>query len=97
MNASSKEGGERLTVPSRTDERRNQPLRQCVKCSLDIYFRKLDGHAPGNLYELVLAEVERPLLEVVMQRTKGNISKAAALLGINRGTLHKKLVKYGID
>ncbi len=78
-------------------ERRNQPLSQCIKCSLDIYFGKLAGHNPGNLYELVLAEVEKPLLEVIMKHAEGNLTKAAQLLGINRGTLRKKLAKYGLD
>lgn len=79
------------------DERRRHTLRQCIKCSLEIYFEKLDGHAPGDLYELVLAEVERPLLEVVLGYTRGNLSKAAQILGLNRGTLRTMLKKYGMD
>jgi Fis family transcriptional regulator len=49
------------------------------------------------LYDLVLAEIEQPLLEVVMSETRGNITKAAAFLGLNRATLRKKLQKYGLD
>lgn len=67
-----------------------------VKRCVETYFEKLDGQAPHELYELVLAEVERPLLEVVMTKTRGNISKAAQYLGLNRATLRKKLEKYGI-
>ena len=73
------------------------PLRTCVKLMLDDYFKDLDGHPAGNLHQLVINEVEHPLLEIVMQYTRGNQSKAAALLGINRGTLRKKLKLHGLD
>ena len=51
---------------------------------------------PGNLYEMVLGEVEQPLLKAVLDFTRGNQSKAADVLGINRGTLRKKLKEYGL-
>lgn len=79
------------------NESETNPLRHCVKQMLDNYFRDLDGHVTGNLYDLVLDEIEYPLLETVMQYTRNNQSKAAALLGINRGTLRKKLKKYNLD
>ncbi len=79
------------------NERRKDPLRVCVRHSLDIYFQSMGGHEPKELYELVLSEVERPLLEVVMEHSRGNITKAAEMLGINRGTLRKKLKKYDLD
>ncbi len=50
----------------------------------------------NDLYELVLAEVEQPLLDMVMQYTCGNQTRAALMMGINRGTLRKKLKKYGM-
>jgi Fis family transcriptional regulator len=73
-----------------------RPLSYHVKQSLERYFAELSGQDPGKLYELVLSEVEQPLLEVVMARTRGNVSKAAEFLGMNRATLRKKLHKYGI-
>ena len=73
-----------------------QPLSFHVKQALDRYFAALEGHPPGGLYELVLNEFERPLLEEVMRRTRGNVSKAALQLGLNRATLRKKLEKHGI-
>ena len=73
-----------------------QPLSFHVKQALDRYFAALEGHPPGGLYELVLNEIERPLLEEVMRRTRGNVSKAALQLGLNRATLRKKLEKHGI-
>ncbi len=73
------------------------PLRHHVYEALRIYFHNLGDQQPSNLYDLVLREMEAPLLEIVMLRTEGNRSKAAELLGINRGTLRKKLRQYDID
>lgn len=79
-------------------ERRNKALSSAVQTALDLYFHDLDGHTPpGNLYEMVLCEVERPLLQAVMQHTRGNQCNAAKILGINRSTLRKKLQQYGIE
>lgn len=75
---------------------KNQPLHDSVRQALESYFIQLKGQPPTNLYEMVLAEVEVPLLEAVMDYTKGNQSRAAILLGISRGTLRKKLKIYGM-
>jgi Fis family transcriptional regulator len=77
-------------------ERRKKPLGSAVQTALACYFQDLDGHAPGNLYDMVICEVERPLFEAVMQHARGNQSKAAKILGINRSTLRKKLEQYGL-
>ncbi len=74
-----------------------RPLGQHVKRMLEDYFRELDGHAPTDLYQMVLSAVEQPMLEAVLQHTRGNQSKAASLLGLNRGTLRKKLKQYDIN
>ena len=74
-----------------------QSLRQAVHAALELYFRDLDGFQPDDLYRMVLQEVEPPLLERVMHHARGNQSKAAEMLGINRGTLRKKLRLYGLD
>ncbi|MCC8987546.1 MAG: DNA-binding transcriptional regulator Fis [Candidatus Contendobacter sp.] len=71
------------------------PLRDQVRESLRIYFHNLGGQAPTHLYDLVLSEVEAPLLETVMAFVDGNQTKAAAILGLNRGTLRKKLRQHG--
>ena len=69
----------------------NKPLRDSVKQALRNYLSQLDGQDVNDLYELVLAEVEHPMLDMIMQYTRGNQTRAANMLGINRGTLRKKL------
>ena len=73
------------------------PLRSHTEQALDNYFTSLNGHAPGHLYELVMREVEEPLFRAVLDFADGNQSRAADILGINRGTLRKKLKTYGIS
>jgi len=73
-----------------------QPLRHTIKDALHDYFNKVGDALTCDLYNLVLAEVEAPLMEAVMKYTKGNQSKAAILLGLSRGTLRKKLKQYGL-
>jgi Fis family transcriptional regulator len=64
--------------------------------ALDGYFEKLNGHKPGDLYQLVIGQVEKPLFSAVLEYTNGNQSEAAEILGINRGTLRKKLRSYNL-
>ena len=71
-------------------------LRQSVEQSLTQYFNELDGQQTTALYDLFMHQVEAPLFECVMQHTQDNQSKAAALLGLNRGTLRKKLKQYDL-
>ena len=76
--------------------RRGEVLAVCVRDALEEYFGHLGDYEPSNLYQLVLAELERPLFESVMKRCGGNQTQAARILGISRGTLRKKLVQYEI-
>ena len=76
---------------------RGVPLRSQAEEALQSYFETLNGHRPAHLYELVLREVEEPLFKVVMSHVQGNQSRAATILGINRGTLRKKLKEFGIS
>ena len=73
-----------------------KPLRKHTEEALQLYFRSLNGDRPGELYDLVLGEVEEPLFRAVMDYTDGNQSQAAGILGINRGTLRKKLKTYSL-
>lgn len=69
-------------------------LRENVRRALQNYFQQVDGEEISDLYEMVLAEVEIPLLEAVMEHTGSNQTKASNVLGLNRGTLRKKLKQY---
>jgi Fis family transcriptional regulator len=94
--ASSKKSTKRTPARNIRVVARNKPLSTLTGEALDGYFRKLNGHKPGDLYQLVLGEVERPLFQAVLEFTKGNQSEAAEILGINRGTLRKKLKTYNL-
>jgi len=72
------------------------PLRTMTTEALDAYFATLNGHKPNQLYDLVIREVEEPLFRAVLDYAEGNQSRAADILGINRGTLRKKLKEYGL-
>ena len=69
-------------------------IEDCIRDSLDQYFRDLDGTEPHAVHTMILEAVEKPMLEVVMQRADGNQSKAAEWLGINRNTLRRKLLDH---
>jgi Fis family transcriptional regulator len=72
----------------------NNKLDECVRASLEAYFRDLDGLYPHGLHDMLVRAVEKPLLEVVMVAAANNQSKAAQWLGLNRNTLRKKLVEH---
>jgi Fis family transcriptional regulator len=72
----------------------SKPLSELTDEALQSYFASLNGYKPGDLYQLVLGEVEKPLFKTVLDYTNGNQSAAAEILGINRGTLRKKLRTY---
>ena len=73
---------------------RNQPLSALTDDALRGYLASLNGHRPADLYKLVMGEVEKPLFKTIMEYAGGNQSQAAEILGINRGTLRKKLMAY---
>ncbi len=69
-------------------------IEDCVRDSLETYFKDLDGVEPSAIYDMIQRVVERPLLEVVMRHAEGNQSRAAGWLGINRNTLRRKLLEH---
>lgn len=71
-------------------------LSHAVKHSIRRYLYELDGMQPNDMYDLVMRQIERPLFEAVLEHTKGNQSRAAEMLGLNRGTLRKKLRLYNL-
>jgi Fis family transcriptional regulator len=70
---------------------RTSKLADAVKRSLECYFRDMDGEKPTQIYDMVLRNIERPLIETVLGKAEGNQSAAAAMLGIDRNTLRKKI------
>lgn len=72
-------------------------LSESVREAMEKYLEDLDGHEPRELYDLFISQVEKPLIEVVLDHTRGNVSRAAQVLGLNRGTLRNRLKKYDID
>ena len=69
-------------------------IEECVRASLEQYFKDLRGEEPHSMYDMIISIAEKPLLEVVMQHADGNQSRAAEWLGINRNTLRRKLVEH---
>jgi Fis family transcriptional regulator len=69
-------------------------IEECIRDSLESYFKDLRGVEPTAMYDMILNVVEKPLLDVVMKQAEGNQSRAAEWLGINRNTLRRKLVEH---
>ncbi len=89
------------TAPDNKQPAEDQPqeisqLSHAVKHSIRRYLFELESTQPNNMYELVLRQVEQPLFEAILEHTKGNQSRAAEMLGLNRGTLRKKLRSYNL-
>jgi Fis family transcriptional regulator len=76
---------------------RESELSSCVRRVMKQYFKDLDGESPADVYDMVLVNIEKPMLEVVLSHVEGNQTKAAELLGLNRNTLRKKLQQHGIE
>ena len=85
-----------VALDNNPDQQSDKPLRDCVEDAVGSYFEQLDGHPTNELYKMVMQEIEEPLFRSVLKFTGGNQSKASELLGINRGTLRKKLKMYGL-
>jgi Fis family transcriptional regulator, factor for inversion stimulation protein len=82
---------------SRSESGNDNELSLTVRKVMRQYFKDLDGEKCTGIYEMVVAAVEKPMLEVVMFQAQGNQTRAAEMLGVNRNTLRKKLQQHGID
>ena len=74
----------------------HEKLEECVRSNLQLYLDDLQGQEPSNMYDMLLRVVEKTMLELVMEQTRNNQSRAAQWLGLNRNTLRKKLVDHGM-
>ena len=72
-------------------------LREHVKNTIGRYLQDMGNTAPENLYQMLLAEIEPPLIEEILKCTGGNQSRAADMLGITRNTLRTKMQRYSIS
>jgi Fis family transcriptional regulator len=75
---------------------RSNELADAVRRSLERYYKDMDGETPTGIYEMVLKNIEKPMIETVLKFTEGNQSLAATMLGINRNTLRKKMLQLRI-
>jgi len=75
----------------------HERISECISNVLDHYLVDMENHFNGDLYNIILSEVERPLIEKVMCYTQNNQSNTAQILGVSRGTLRKKLNQYAIN
>lgn len=82
--------------PSHSRPIDDRSVSDCLRDSLEQFFRDLDGTEPPKLYQMVLDQVEPTLLSVVLEHTRGNQTQAATMLGLSRGTLRKKLRQHGL-
>ena len=78
------------------DSAPGQSLRESVTVAVRHYLDELDGQMTADVYQMVLAEIEAPLLTEIMAYTRNNQTKASIMLGLNRGTLRKKLKQYNL-
>lgn len=83
-----------MTSPS---EKTYKSLSDHVTLTLDAYFKTLQEEVPSDVYQLVISQVEKPMIEYILNRTDYNQSKTADILGINRNTLRKKIQTYQIS
>jgi Fis family transcriptional regulator, factor for inversion stimulation protein len=81
---------------NRMNDRNDGEIARLVRRAIDGYFKDLDGEKAIGVYDMVINSVEKPLLESVLNRVRGNQTHAAQMLGLNRNTLRKKMKSHGI-
>ena len=74
--------------------KQDQGLQDLVYSLVTRFLAENKSKKIEDLYDMILAEVEPPLLQAVMERKRGNQLQAAKLLGLSRGTIRKKLQRY---
>ena len=87
----------RTWLVSVAKKKNTSQLQQSVEQAIRTYLEDLDGELPCNLFDTVISEIEQPMLKTVLRHCDNNQSRTASCLGINRGTLRKKLKLYGLD
>ncbi len=72
-------------------------LHEFVRGVVEQYLDDMGSTPPDNLYQVILSEVERPLIRTVLEHTQGNQSRAAEILGITRATLRNRIQRYELN
>ncbi|ESQ15058.1 MAG TPA: Fis family transcriptional regulator [Chromatiaceae bacterium] len=85
------ESFDQLDTLSVLQKDRQAPLHECVRSAIRYYLNSMGGHEVDGLYRMVIDEVERPLIETVLESTNNNQTVAARMLGMSRSTLRKKI------
>mgnify|MGYP001324674765 FL=1 len=80
----------------KTKKNINTPISKIIKNESLSYISKMNGQGVSNLHNLFISEVEKSLIATVLNHLNGNVTKTASYLGINRGTLIKRIKEYGI-
>ncbi len=88
---------DKLNLNMHADSEQPIPLRQHVQSTISRYLQDMGNTVPENLYQMLLAEIEPPLIEEILRCTGGNQSRAAGMLGITRNTLRTKMQRYSIN
>ena len=72
----------------------NTDLPACINAKLELYFEQLNGESASGVYKMVMQETESVTIKFVLDMVEQNQSEAARILGMNRGTLKKKIELY---
>ena len=72
----------------------NTDLPTCINAKLELYFEQLNGESASGVYKMVMQETESVTIKFVLDMVEQNQSEAARILGMNRGTLKKKIELY---
>jgi two-component system nitrogen regulation response regulator GlnG len=85
------------TDPSDSDDSMARSLEEMVLARLREYATNLQGHEAKDMYDLIMPQLERPLVRVAMELARGRQRQAAEMLGIHRNTLRTRLKELGLD
>jgi len=86
-----------MTKSSLVKSFNSNSLSKTIKQETLSYIGKMNGEGVSNLHNLFISEVEKSLISAVLGHLGGNVTRTARFLGINRGTLIKKIKDYGIN
>ena len=78
------------------EEKKKGEIACCISRAVSAHLCALKAEDLGTVYASVIGQVERPLLQTMLDMTQGNLTRTAEMLGLNRNTLRKKMREYGV-